>query len=154
MDNKSVPVKKAHPSDLKPYLFKPGQSGNPLGSKPNHTLVSRIKSVTSNGMEMADVMIKIMRGQKIKGVWGTPSYKDVINATTWLAEQVFGKAPLTISESNGSTYELQKLLYIELKGHKDVSGVFDIPEGTVLEQDLENPEPVQDPNKKQGSGTV
>lgn len=37
-------TEKRHPSEDKPWLFKPGQSGNPLGRPPGRSLKERAKS--------------------------------------------------------------------------------------------------------------
>lgn len=104
---------------LKPYHFKPGlPSANPKGR--DYTLANRIKQLTSDGIELADVMIKIMRGQKIEGIYGKPSYKDVREATMWLAEQVFGRAPIKIdAETDGSGQDLITLIYLQLRKQSD-----------------------------------
>lgn len=106
------------PEWLEPYHFKPGQSGNPHGR--GLALANRIKEITGGGVEMADVMIKIMRGQKIEGVYGKPSYKDVREATMWLAEQVFGRAPIKIdADTDGSGQDLITLIYLQLRKQSD-----------------------------------
>ena len=131
---------------IQKYQWKKGcKSPNPLGPKASY--IQRIKELTGGGVEMVDTMVKLMRGQKIKGVNGYLTYNHIITATTWLAEQIFGKAPLMVSNGNGQTFELQKLLYMELVKSGTESGTYNVKETSLLGQDLPTEQLLQDPLK-------
>lgn len=138
---------------LEQYKWKKGgKSPNPLGLKLTYT--NRIKELTGGGIEMVDTMVKVMRGHKIKGVRGYLTYNHVLEATKWLAEMVFGKAPLVISDGQGKNYELQKLLYMELvKSGGTGTETYHIGESAILGQAVETSQFVQD-SVKDGSPTV
>ncbi len=150
---KSTPTKKAH--WLKKYHWKPGQSGNPKGNHAdNALLVTRIKELTGGGVEMVDAMVRIMRGEIFPGFKWPPKYETIFEASKWLAEYAFGKAPLQLQNSNGENIDLLKIIYVELsKAQKDQGGVFDLkPEHTVDAewaspppgQDMAHQQPIQD----------
>ena len=122
------------PEWLKPYQFQPGVSGNPKG--PSVKLANEVKAFTGGGTEMVHVMIRIMRGESIPGVMGTPTYNHVQESARWLAEQAFGKAPLMMAADDG-TYNLQRLLYVELSKRSGEAGVYDITDESILLQGLE-----------------
>jgi hypothetical protein len=140
-------TEKTIPPWLIPYQFKPGQSGNPKG--PQVGIANEIKRMTGGGMELIHVLVRIMRGERIPGVWGTPTYRDVRDCAVELLERAFGKAPLKIN-ADGEVYDLQRLLYVELSRRKDESGVFDISDEKLLEQGLADQQSVQDPDEKPG----
>jgi len=123
---KSGPLRKAE--WLEKYHWKPGKSGNPSGTRNSTPIINRIKELTSNGIEMADLLVRVMRGEILKGYKWPASYGERIDIAKYLMDRVFGKAPLTVASDNGTTLEVQKLLYMELVKHGNESGVFDIKE--------------------------
>lgn len=137
---------------LEPYRFKPGKVYNP-GGRPLK-LANEIKQLTGGGMEMIHTMINIMRGQKDKHYKYPPKYETRLEATKWLADHVWGKAPMVLTaDGTPGTMEIQKLLYIELTRHTNDAGVFDVSETAVLGQDMANQQPVQNP-VQDGNPTV
>jgi len=130
-----------------PYAWKPGQSGNPAGRPSHQTMTNEIKRLTGGGIEMAHVMLKIMRAETIPGVWGSPTYKDIREATVWLAEQCFGRAPLTIA-ANDDTYDLQRILLLELTKRANDPGVFTIEPETISTKDMAAQQSLQDKNQR------
>ena len=68
--------------------FVPGVSGNP-GGRPR-SMGPYIKSITSDGEEMVDLMVQVMRGETINGM--KPRIKDQMDAVSWLADRGFGRA--------------------------------------------------------------
>ena len=98
---------------LAPYQFKKGISGNPGGR--GKGVSEYVKKMTGHTQECADTMIKIMRGEKIKGAWGSPSYKDILEATRWLVEQAWGKSPIIIQPGSDSGYDIRRMILLELQ---------------------------------------
>lgn len=70
--------------------FRKGQSGNPGGRpKGSRAFAAKIREMTRNGEEVIEVALEIMR----RGA----EDKDRIAAAKFLAERMFGRAPLTIT---------------------------------------------------------
>ena len=116
---------------LKPYHFQKGKSGNANGRSPH--LVYEIKKLTSNGIEMAHVMVKIMRGQKIPGVIGNPTYKDVRESCMWLAERVFGKSPISFKLPEDGEMDLLKAIYMEWQKLPGDQGRFELKNDHIID---------------------
>ena len=68
--------------------FAPGVSGNP-GGRPR-SMGGYIRSITSDGEEIVDLMVAVMRGETINGM--KPKIKDQMDAVSWLADRGFGRA--------------------------------------------------------------
>ena len=68
--------------------FAPGVSGNP-GGRPR-SMGGYIRSITSDGEEIVDLMVAVMRGETINGM--KPKIKDQMDAVSWLADRGFGKS--------------------------------------------------------------
>jgi hypothetical protein len=152
------------PEWLKPYHFQKGKSGNPSGGHgDNALLITRIKELTGDGVEMVDAIVRIMRGEILPGFKWPPKYETILEASIWLAERYFGKAPLQLQNSNGENIDLLKIIYVELsKAQKEQGGTFDLkPEHTIDAewtppppgQDLADQQPIQNPIQD-GSSTV
>jgi hypothetical protein len=71
--------------------FRRGRSGNP-GGRPAG-LRRAIQHATTNGRDLAELMVKVMAGQPLRldGRLYRPSLEDSLMAATWLADRGFGK---------------------------------------------------------------
>jgi hypothetical protein len=67
--------------------FAPGVSGNP-GGRPR-SMGGYIRSITSDGEEIVDLMVAVMRGETINGM--KPKIKDQMDAAGWLMDRGLGK---------------------------------------------------------------
>lgn len=74
--------------------FKPGRSANP-GGRPKG-LARRVRELTSDGEEIVDVMLRILRGE-VKG-----TARDRLEAGRWLADRGFGRSPETLINVSAS----------------------------------------------------
>lgn len=80
----------------KPWLWRPGQSGNPSGRPAG--FARRIRELTRNGEELVEFALKVLRGEistldtKGEGVV-LPNFKERIEALKWLSERGWGRAP-------------------------------------------------------------
>jgi hypothetical protein len=70
-------------TDTRPWLFKPGQTGNP-GGRPRG-LAELVRQETKDGAELVAFMLRILRGRK-----QPTRYR--LEAAAWLADRGFGKA--------------------------------------------------------------
>ena len=139
---------------LEPYKWKPGKSANPSGRPSKKVLVDEIRALTGNGVELVHAVMKIARGMKLEGYKYGPKYETQLEALKWLVEFVYGKAPFQMLDENASIGDVQRILYMELTKKKDDPGVFDVPSIELLEQGLEDQQPVQDPNQGEGDTEV
>lgn len=80
-------------------------------------LVKYIRAQTEDGKEMADFMLAVLRGQKIKtpglnGARRIPSIRDRMSAADWLANRAFGmpKESVEVTESENARQERLTLL--------------------------------------------
>ncbi len=123
---------------IRPYQWQPGKSGNPSGR--GKKLIHEIEQLTDGGLEMIHAMINLMRGKKWPGFTRRPSYMLVFEATKWLAEQKFGKAPLMVQNQDGERTDFLELIYKELTKTNGAEGVFDLkPEHTIDAEWVETP---------------
>lgn len=67
----------------RPWLFKPGQSGNP-GGRPAG-LAALVKQETRDGAELVEFYLRILRGKR-------QPLRYRLEAAAWLADRGFGKA--------------------------------------------------------------
>ena len=70
-------------TDGRPWLFKPGQTGN-AGGRPKG-LAQLVRQETKDGAELVAFMLRILRGRK-----QPTRYR--LEAAAWLADRGFGKA--------------------------------------------------------------
>ena len=71
--------------------FIPGVSGNPNGRPAGSKgLAAYINEQTSNGHEITDFMLGVMRGEAVDKR-RKPTTAERIQASTWLADRAFGK---------------------------------------------------------------
>lgn len=139
---------------LKPYQWKKGQSGNPSGKHgTNSALVNRIKELTGGGVEMIDVMVRLMRGEKMEGVAWAPNYFIRFEAAKWLAEYGFGKAPLQLNAGEG-TYDLQRILLVELTKRPNDNNIFDVEPEAMGTENMAPEQSLQDPHKRPGNNNL
>ena len=74
------------PESIRPWLFKPGQSGNPSGKPVGSIGLARyIRESSMHGKELADFMFGVMRGEE-----RFSKCADRITACKWLADRAFG----------------------------------------------------------------
>lgn len=132
--------------EIKPFQFQKGISGNPSG-RPK-SLGPFIKGMTDGGKEMVLTMLAIMRGAKVPGAWGSPSYKDIQESAKWLYEQVFGKLPI-LGFSELEKGDIRRILLIEME--KKPIGEDTTSEGrrgeVIPGQTVEAEQPLQDQNQ-------
>lgn len=85
--------------------FAPGSSGNP-GGRPKG-VAARIREQTNDGEEMIQKFLGTMRGEELSDVVTSqgivqigPSAKEKLDASKWLGDRLWGKAPdrIEISE--------------------------------------------------------
>lgn len=124
---------------LEPYKWKKGiKSPNPTGR--GLKLSNEIRDITGGGIEMVHAMVRLMRGEKFPGYKYPPKYETVLESAKWLAEQVWGKAPMKLIDSNGEQVDLIKMLYVELTKKPD-TGVFDLKEAHVIDAEVDGERP-------------
>jgi hypothetical protein len=70
-------------TDARPWLFKPGQTGNP-GGRPRG-LAELVRQETKDGAELVAFHLRILRGRK-------QPLRYRLEAAAWLADRGFGKA--------------------------------------------------------------
>lgn len=70
-------------TDARPWLFKPGVSGNP-GGRPRG-LAELVRQETKDGAELVAFMLRVLRGRK-------QPLRYRLEAAAWLADRGFGKA--------------------------------------------------------------
>jgi hypothetical protein len=96
--------------------WRPGQSGNPSGRPKGGTKLAKlIRQETSDGQEMVDFAVSIMRGEVktvvyVKGVAleiGRPLELRV-DAMKWLADRGFGKVPDALAEDDVEAAERER----------------------------------------------
>jgi hypothetical protein len=91
------------PPQLRPYLFRPGQSGNP-GGRPQ-SLGRFIRERTENGGDLVAFHLAVVWGTQADlltwGIEKTPTVAEKQASTNWLADRGFGKAK-EIAEGGGS----------------------------------------------------
>jgi hypothetical protein len=114
--NGDAPVQRYRPGrtgeELRPWQFKPGQSGNPGGKPKTRWKVHLLAAYKRHGSRMWDVLGRIAAGQQIQiiGVDGqplvdsegkprvlTPKVSDVLAASKELLDRAIGKAPALIA---------------------------------------------------------
>lgn len=75
----------------RPWLFKPGQSGNP-GGRPAG-LAALVKQETRDGAELVEFYLRILRGKR-------QPLRYRLEAASWLADRGFGKAVQQVEVGN------------------------------------------------------
>lgn len=120
---------------LKPYQFKEGNKANPAG-RPK-AVINYLREQTDNTKELIDTALKIVRGQKIPGAFGFPSYRDIRETVQWLFEQAWGKAPVLTTDLQDGEYDIHQILLVHLQKQKNLPGTFDIPPDEVIDVEKE-----------------
>lgn len=69
--------------------FPPGVSGNP-GGRPRG-FASFIREHTRDGEELAELVLRIARGERLEGERRRPSLRMRLEAISWLADRGFGR---------------------------------------------------------------
>jgi len=133
------------------HLWKPGESGNP-GGRPKG-LARLVRDSTKDGKLIVEQMVKILTGKTIKGAWGSPAYRDILDAAKWLADRGFGHSELTL-DVNGDEYDLKRILLVELQKHDKSREVRNIPEGALEGQVVEAEQPLQHPDQERGDNKI
>jgi hypothetical protein len=77
-------------TDARPWLFKPGQTGN-AGGRPKG-LAQLVRQETKDGAELVAFMLRILRGRK-------QPLRYRLEAAAWLADRGFGKVALPLEHS-------------------------------------------------------
>jgi hypothetical protein len=93
---------------LKPWQFRPGQSGNPLGQAANgHAMAKFIRETSGFGVELATFHFRILRGERIqlrdRERPHTPTLQQRMDAAAWLANRGWGLAKETIELTSEAT---------------------------------------------------
>ena len=79
-------------TDGRPWLFKPGQTGN-AGGRPKG-LAQLVRQETKEGAELVAFMLRILRGRK-------QPLRYRLEAAAWLADRGFGKVAQPITGEGG-----------------------------------------------------
>jgi hypothetical protein len=77
----------------KPWLFKPGQSGNPGGRAKG--LASLVREQTRDGAELVEFMLSVLRGKK------KAPLRLRMEAAAWLADRGFGRVAQPLTGADG-----------------------------------------------------
>lgn len=141
---------------LKVHQWKPGQTGNPSGR--SKTLLTVVDELTGGGREAIECMIALMRGQTWPGFTKPPSYLVILEATKFLIEHRFGKAPQVIQNTEtGERKDFLEVIYQELI-HRNNGEAFNLKSQHTIDaewstasrgQDMATEQPIQDKVKGQ-----
>lgn len=145
----------AHPSDKKPWLFKPGQSGNPGGR--NLGIEAKMREWLKDDWEaMTHVMRDIVLGRMPQGINDGVAIKtrDRIEAWKALNDRALGKAKITVDvNQHGSpsgAIDVEGLTPEEFKAlDREMEGLLTRARRPVLDVVLaEEPDEPEEPNSE------
>jgi len=96
--------------DLRPWKWRPGQSGNPYGvGIAGQAMAKVIRETSGSGAELAAFFFAVMRGQSIplrdRARSQVPNLEQRMAAAQWLADRGWGKAKETIELSGEASPE-------------------------------------------------
>ena len=117
--------------------FPKGVSGNP-GGRPKG-LAAYARDQTFDGEEIVNLMLSVMRGEKVGGL--KPTVSHMMDATTWLSDRGFGKslqqARVDVNDNRASVREELRRLFTfdELLAIRDQMAALEraLPEGKAID---------------------
>jgi len=95
------------PGADRPWLFRPGQSGNP-GGRPKG-LAALVKAETGDGAELVAFMLRVLRGRR-------QPLRLRMEACAWLADRAFGKVPVPLEHAGRDGEPLRFTLLLSAAG--------------------------------------